>query len=88
MKKPWSISTTVRSPERLRDFLRVLKEFEGQPFNSKNQIKYQIFLIQNKLYKPTDLAREQQKYFDDIEAEMAGTPFFGHFSSNKSTFFG
>jgi len=70
MKKPWSISTTVRSPERLRDFLRVLKELEGQPFNSNNQIKYQILLIQNRLYKPTDLTREQQEYFDDIETEM------------------
>lgn len=71
MKKPWSISTTVRNPERLRDFLRVLKELEGQPFNSDNQIKYQILLIQNKLYKPTDLTREQQEYFDDIETEMS-----------------
>jgi len=70
MKKPWSISTTVRNPERLRDFLRVLKELERQPFNSENQIKYQILLIQNKLYTPTDLTREQQRYFDDIETEM------------------
>jgi hypothetical protein len=70
MKKPWSISTTVRNPERLRDFLRVLKELEGQPFNSENQIKYQILLIQNRLYKPTNLTREQQECFDDIEAEM------------------
>ena len=70
MKKPWSISTTVRNPERLRDFLRVLKELEGQPFNSENQIKYQILLIQNRLYEPTDLTREQQEYFDDIEKEM------------------
>ena len=71
MKKPWSISTTVRNPERLRDFLRVLKELDGQPFNSANQIKYQILLIQNKLYKPTDLTREQEEYFDDIEKEMS-----------------
>lgn len=70
MKKPWSISTTVRNPERLRDFLGVLKELEGQPFSSENQIKYQIFLIQNKLYKPTDLTKEQGEYFDDIEKEM------------------
>jgi len=68
---PWSISTTVRNPERLRDFLRVLKELEGQPFNSENQIKYQILLIQKKLYKPTDLTREQKEYFDDIEKEMS-----------------
>ena len=71
MKKPWSISTTVRNPDRLRDFLRVLKELEGQPFNTENQIKYQILLIQNKLYKPTELTREQEGYFDDIEKEMS-----------------
>ena len=70
MKKPWSISTTVRNPERLRDFLAVLKQLEGQPFNSENQIKYQILLIQNKLYKPIDLTKEQEEYFDDIEKEM------------------
>jgi AlwI restriction endonuclease. len=70
MKKPWSISTTVRNPERLRDFLGILKQLEGQSFNSENQIKYQILLIQNKLYKPTDLTKEQEEYFDDIEKEM------------------
>ncbi len=70
MKKPWSISTTVRNPDRLRDFLRVLKELEGQPFNSKNQIKYQILLIKNKLYKPSNLTKEQREYFDDIEKEV------------------
>lgn len=70
MKKPWSISTTVRNPDRLRDFLRALKELEGQPFNSENQIKYQILLIQNKLYKPSKLTRDQKKCFDDIEKEI------------------
>lgn len=73
MKKPWSISTTVRNPERLRDFLSVLKNLEGQPFDSENQIKYQILLIQNKLYKPTDLTKVQEEYFDDIEKEMPFT---------------
>jgi len=70
MKKPWSISTTVRNPERLRGFLRVLKVLEGKPFNSERQIKYQILLIQNKLYKPTNLTKEQEAYFDNIEKEM------------------
>lgn len=73
MRKPWSISTTVRNPERLRDFLRVLKILEGQPFNSENQIKYQILLIQHKLYKPTDITAEQKKYYKDIESEMPYT---------------
>ena len=73
MKKPWSISTTVRNPERLRDFLGVLKKLEGQPFDSANQIKYQILLIQHKLYEPTDLTKVQEEYFDDIEKEMPFT---------------
>lgn len=73
MKKPWSISTTVRNPERLRDFLKVLKILEGQPFNSDNQIKYQILLIQHKLYKPTELTRGQEEYYKDIEREMPYT---------------
>lgn len=33
MKKPWSISTTVRNPERLRDFLVVLKTLESKKFD-------------------------------------------------------
>ena len=70
MKKPWSISTTVRDPDRLRDFLSILKKLKGQQFNSENQIKYQILLIQNKHYEPTKLTREQEEYFDDIEKEM------------------
>lgn len=70
MKKPWSISTTVRTPDRLRAFLSILKKLEGQPFNSDNQIKYQVLLIQNKLYKPNGLTREQEEYFDEIEKEM------------------
>lgn len=70
MKKPWSISTTVRNPERLRGFLSVLKILDGQPFDSDNQIKYQILLIQHKLYKPTKLTREQEGYYKDIEREM------------------
>jgi len=70
MKKPWSISTTVRNPERLRDFLAVLKILEGKPFNSENQIKYQILLIQNKFYQPTNLTKTQEKYFPRIQEKF------------------
>ena len=70
MKKPWSISTTIRNPERLRDFLGTLKTLEGKSFNFKNQIKYQILLIQNKFYTPSNLTKKQKEYFDDIEKEM------------------
>lgn len=71
MKKPWSISTTVRNPDRLRDFLRVLKGMEGQPFNLENQVKYQVLLIQNRFYNPNNLTTEQKRYFKDIEKPMS-----------------
>ena len=50
MKKPWSISTTLRNPERLRDFLRVLKQLENHEWNAENQKKYQVLLIKERLY--------------------------------------
>jgi len=50
MIKPWSISTTVRSPERLRAFLQVLKLQEGEAWNEDAQQKFQIRLIQARVY--------------------------------------
>lgn len=50
MKKAWSISTTLRNPERLISFLKVLKQIEGEVWNFELQKKYQILLIQNRLY--------------------------------------
>ena len=50
MKKPWSITTTLRNPERLRNFLIVLKHLENSEWNFENQKKYQILLIQNRMY--------------------------------------
>ena len=50
MKKPWSISTTLRNPKRLRDFLITLKNLDGNEWNDKTQILFQILLIQNRLY--------------------------------------
>ncbi len=50
MKKPWSITTTLRNPERLRNFLIVLKQLENSEWNFENQKKYQILLIQSRVY--------------------------------------
>ena len=63
MRKPWSISTTVRNPERLRDFLRVLKQLEGQSFDTSNQIKYQVLLIKEHIYKPLNIPVDYRKYY-------------------------
>jgi hypothetical protein len=44
------MTTTVRSPERVRSFLKILKELEGIVWNSKSQKKFQVLLIQHKVY--------------------------------------
>ncbi|MCA9360948.1 AlwI family type II restriction endonuclease [Candidatus Kaiserbacteria bacterium] len=50
MLKAWSITTTVRNPERLRDFLVVTKLLENKPWDKANQANYQKLLIKNRLY--------------------------------------
>jgi hypothetical protein len=68
--KTWSISTTVRNPERLRDFLGVAKRLEGEVFNRDNQVKFQTLLIQSRLYRPTNLTHEQDALLDNIDQEV------------------
>ncbi|MFA6524114.1 MAG: AlwI family type II restriction endonuclease [Candidatus Paceibacterota bacterium] len=50
MLKAWSITTTVRNPERLRSFLISLQLLENQEWNNDNQEKYQKILIKDRLY--------------------------------------
>ena len=50
MLKAWSITTTVRNPERLRDFLVAFKPLEDKTWDSTNQENYQKLLIKNRLY--------------------------------------
>ena len=45
----WSVSTTIRSPERIRSFLKVLKELEGEIWDTKTQGRYQVLLLQRKV---------------------------------------
>ncbi|MGB9614017.1 MAG: AlwI family type II restriction endonuclease, partial [Fervidobacterium sp.] len=49
----------------MRGFLRVLKQLEGENFTEDVQIKYQIMLIQERLYKPTNIPYDYKKYFDN-----------------------
>ncbi len=46
----WSVSTTVRNPERIRSFLKVLKSIEGEIWTKETQKRYQVLLIKNKVY--------------------------------------
>jgi hypothetical protein len=50
MLKAWSITTTVRNPERLRDFLVAFKPLENKVWNNDTQESYQKLLIKNRLY--------------------------------------
>ncbi len=68
--KLWSISTTVRNPERLRNFLKVLKFLECRKFNQENQKKYQILLIQNRYYIPNHIPDEFKDYYQNVELEI------------------
>ena len=70
MPKLWSISTTVRNPARLKDFLRVLKQLEGTNFNKETQKEYQILLIKERLYKPTNIPQSHRGLFDDLTREI------------------
>ncbi|MDR2602656.1 MAG: AlwI family type II restriction endonuclease [Spirochaetaceae bacterium] len=46
----WSVTTTIRNPERIRSFLKVLKELEGAVWNDESQKEFQVLLIQRKVY--------------------------------------
>ncbi|MBN2783017.1 MAG: AlwI family type II restriction endonuclease [Campylobacterales bacterium] len=76
MKKVWSISTTVRNPERLRSFLITLKEIEGCLWDKKTQIDFQIRLIKNRFYGfnntqfYTGLSQTQIELLDDVNRDI------------------
>lgn len=77
IKKPWSVTTTVRNPDRLRDFLAVLRKLENSEWNHENQKKYQILLIQNRLYGYgkqqfyNGLSDSQVSLMDDLSKEIS-----------------
>ncbi len=52
-KELLNITTTVRNPTRLLDFLKTLSRLEGDYWNHDTQKLFQIFLIQDRNYKPT-----------------------------------
>lgn len=77
MKKPWSITTTLRNPERLRDFLIILRQLENSEWNSESQKAFQTLLIQNRKYgygSPqfyNGLPRESVSLIDDLSREIS-----------------
>src|SRR5690606_34271058 len=75
MPGTWSISTTIRNPERNVPFLKALSKFEGQVFNEKVQSDFFKELIKLKAYKPIGISKyfkdkyEEPKVFTDEEVE-------------------
>lgn len=67
MPGTWSISTTLRNPERIVAFLKVLARFEGQIFDENVQGKYFKELIKTKVYKPTGLSDYYNNKFEEPE---------------------
>lgn len=65
MPKVWSINTTVRNPERLIEFLSVLEEFEGMPFDNETQALYQKALVKHKYYQPMHLPEDLRLAYED-----------------------
>ncbi len=88
MKKLWSLSTTVRNPERILPFLQILKEMDGENFDESGQVKFQTLLIQNRLYKPTGLSQVHLGFYDPLKDKMTyaqAEEIFEHMKSNSDT---
>lgn len=77
MRKPWSITTTVRNPLRIKDFLAAASELEGVTWNKEAQEKYQKLLIQKRLYGFNEpqfyngLPSEITSLIDDTDSEIS-----------------
>jgi hypothetical protein len=81
MKKPWSITTTTRSPYRLREQLRILKNnFAGLEWTRENQINFQITLIQHRLYGYNEDAGFSNQFLIGLSDEHK--EIFTNFSHN------
>ncbi len=87
MKKTWSLSTTVRNPERILPFLHVLKEMDGESFDEAGQVKFQTLLIQNRLYQPTGLSEALLGYYETSGDKMTfeqAQEIFEHMKSRSA----
>ncbi|CEA02969.1 AlwI restriction endonuclease [Jeotgalicoccus saudimassiliensis] len=67
MPGTWSISTTVRNPERIVGFLKALSRLEGRQFNVEAQALFFKELIKTKEYTPTGISGYYKKKYEDPE---------------------
>jgi len=65
MSYNWSISTTLRNPDRMIEWLRVARDYLiGSKWDNAKQIEYQILLIQHKLYIPSNITEAEKEKFN------------------------
>jgi hypothetical protein len=68
--KTWSISTTVRNPERIPDFTEAVEAIAGRTWDKDTQVEFMYELIRRRLYRPMNLTDEQIDMVDDVERVM------------------
>lgn len=72
--KPLLFTTTMRNPERLKDFLSVLSEYDGKILTNKIINKVAKTLIQKGLYQPMKISQVvKDKWKKEIELSEAET---------------
>jgi hypothetical protein len=67
----WSISTTVRNPERIPDFCTAVEAVAEKEWNRSSQLEFMYELIRRRFYEPSNMTDAQQKKFDDPEYRLS-----------------
>lgn len=68
--KAWSISTTVRNPDRIPDFTAAIEAISGKIWTKETQVSLMYELIRRRLYRPNSLTEAQKNIYEDSEYEM------------------
>ena len=67
----WSISTTVRNPERIPDFCEAVEAIAGKEWNQSSQLEFMYELIRRRFYSPQNMTDAQQEKFDNPDYELS-----------------
>ena len=70
--KAWSISTTIRNPERIPDFVRVAAKIEGRNWNNETQEDFYAWAIAMRVVTPesNNLSVESIRVIESAEPEI------------------
>ena len=70
--KAWSISTTIRNPERIPDFLNAAEPLEGRIWNHDTQSEFFAYQIATRIYRPTNtnLSPKNISILNDEDADI------------------